>query len=307
MRQSPPPEAIASPSDPALDLFLHHLRIERSLSAHTVDAYGADLREYLASPGLGAGVSGVTRDAIGAHLKALHERGLSERSQARHLAAIRAFHRFLAAERLCKDDPSAELTAPRPPRGLPRLLSLDEVDRLLAAPRLDESLEGRRDEAMLQLLYACGLRVSELAGLPTAALNLTSGVVLVRGKGGKERVVPVHEAARRAVGDYLETTRPALLGARQSPDLFVTRRGRRMTRQGFWKRLAAHARAAGIARPVSPHQLRHSFATHLLERGADLRAVQAMLGHADISTTQIYTHVDGARLRAVYEKAHPRA
>ncbi len=294
--------------DAQVDLFLHHLRVERALSAATLEAYSTDLRDYLADlskQGVRTLID-VTRDHLAAHLGALHKTGMGARSQARHLTAIRMFHRFLAAERICPRDPTETLAAPRASRPLPRLLTLDEVERLLAAPRAEPPPLGSRDTAMLELLYATGLRVSELVKLPLAALDLTTGILRVRGKGGKERLVPVHEGARRLVGDYIQTIRPGVLGKRTSADLFVTSRGRKMTRQSFWERLGRYARMAGIARAVSPHQLRHSFATHLLERGADLRAVQTMLGHADLSTTQIYTHVDTSRLRAVHAKAHPR-
>ncbi|MFL5427055.1 MAG: site-specific tyrosine recombinase XerD [Myxococcales bacterium] len=290
----------------ALDRYLAHLRVERALMPATLESYSRDLRQYLEwleSQGV-VKLTDVGRLHVLSHLSALHGRGLSRASQARHLAAMRGLHRFAAAEGVTVADPSDGIAASRGSRPLPRFLGVDEVDRLLAQPDA-RSPTGARDRAMLELLYASGLRVSELVGLGAAAVDPRLGIVRVRGKGDKERVVPVGERAQDALATYLRTARPVLLGPRQSRDLFVTARGKRMTRQGFWKLLGRHARAAGLP-DVHPHTLRHSFATHLLERGADLRAVQAMLGHADIATTQIYTHVDRERLKAILAK-HPRA
>ena len=294
--------------DDATDLYLAHLRVERGLLPATLESYARDLGEYTANlraQGLGA-LAEVTEPQVLQHLAGLRTRGLSKSSCARHLAALRGLHRFACAERLTPGDPSAKVGAVRGSRPLPNFLGTGEVDRLLAQPDPASGAAGARDRAMLELLYASGLRVSELVTLPIGAIDLRVGIARVRGKGGKERIVPVGERALEALAHYLERARPRLLGARQSRDLFVTPRGRRMTRQGFWKLLARYARAAGIPGRVTPHTLRHSFATHLLERGADLRAVQAMLGHADIATTQIYTHVDRERLRALLSR-HPRA
>jgi integrase/recombinase XerD len=302
MSESPGPSGLHI----ALDRYLSHLRVERALMPATLESYARDLREYLEwleSQGI-LQISQVGRLHVLSHLSALHTRGLSRASQARHLAAVRGLHRFAAAEGAAGADPSDGIEASRGSRPLPRFLGVDEVDRLLAQPD-PGTPAGARDWAMLELLYATGLRVSELVGLPLAAVDAQLGIVRVRGKGGKERVVPVGERAQDALASYLRSARAILLGPRQSRDLFVTPRGRRMTRQGFWKLLGRYARAAGLP-DVHPHTLRHSFATHLLERGADLRAVQAMLGHADIATTQIYTHVDRERLKAVLAK-HPRA
>jgi integrase/recombinase XerD len=296
-----------SPLDEALDRYLAHLRVERGLLAATLEAYARDLREYsewLAGRGLGR-LDQVTEPAILQHLAFLQTRGLSRASQARHLAAVRGLHKFASAEGLTPTDPSAGVEATRGSRPLPHFLSIDEVDRLLCRPDCS-SAGGARDKAMLEVLYASGLRVSELVTLPLSAIDSQTGVIRVRGKGGKERIVPVGERARDALAAYLAAPRQKLLGTGRSNDLFVTPRGTRMTRQGFWKLLGRYARGAGIEQRVYPHTLRHSFATHLLERGADLRAVQAMLGHADIATTQIYTHVDRERLKAVIAK-HPRA
>jgi integrase/recombinase XerD len=288
--------------DLALDRYLAHLRVERGLLPATLESYARDLREYLDWLQQRVhSLAEVTEPLILQHLAALQVRGLSRASQARHLSAVRGLHQFANAEGISTTDPSEQIEAARGSRPLPNFLSIDEVDRLLTAPP-----PGSRDRAMLEVLYASGLRVSELVALPLSAIDPQTGVVRVRGKGGKERIVPVGERAQCALSDYLSGPRQKLLGTRRSNDLFVTPRGSRMTRQGFWKLVGRYARAAGIDRRVYPHTLRHSFATHLLERGADLRAVQAMLGHADIATTQIYTHVDRERLKAVIAK-HPRA
>ncbi|MHB8420238.1 MAG: site-specific tyrosine recombinase XerD [Myxococcales bacterium] len=302
------------PSDPLgafsarFDLFLHHLRSERNLAANTVDSYALDLRGYLEElvrAGVGAPPE-LREEHVRGHLAGLTKGGLSGRSVARHLAAIRTFHRFLVEEGELEADPAAELSPPRPSRRLPEVLSLAEVDALLGA--VDESVpDGCRDRAMLELMYAAGLRVSELCSLRLGDVRKDPGLVRVLGKGSRERVVPVGEEALRKVEAYLESGRPALLHGRQSPILFVTRRGGRMNRVTFWTRVKRWALAAGIRKNVSPHKLRHSFATHLLANGADLRSVQAMLGHADIGTTQIYTHVERSRLREVHARHHPRA
>ncbi len=218
---------------------------------------------------------------------------------------MRVFHRFLVAEKFVEKDPTEDIDTPRSARKLPIFLTLEEVEQLLAAP--DESTPvGIRDKAMLEVLYATGLRVSELVGLGINDIQLSAGYLVAKGKGSKERIVPVGSIAAEKVQAYLAGPRLLLLGEHESKALFVTPRGDGFTRQGFWKLLKRYALKAGIRKPLSPHKLRHSFATHLVERGADLRAVQAMLGHADLATTQIYTHVNGARLRAVYDSAHPR-
>ncbi len=294
--------------DPALDLFLSHVRLEKGLAQNSVEAYGRDLRRYsehLATLGV-SDWAAVGRAEVQAHLAALTGRGISARSQARALSAIRSLHALLVREKLAPGDPTDEIDAPRPGRRLPSLLSRDEVEALLAQPD-PRRAAGRRDRAMLELLYATGLRVSELVGLELNDVNLETRVLVARGKGSKERLVPVGAPAAEAVRVYLAGTREALLKGRRSKHLFVTPRGGRMTRQGFAKVVARCARGAGIRRAISPHKLRHSFATHLLEGGADLRAVQEMLGHADVSTTQIYTHVDRTHVRKLYDRFHPRA
>jgi integrase/recombinase XerD len=290
-----------------LDAFIAFIRAERGLSGKTVDAYAADLGVYFADlrrKGI-TQVARVTPEDILGHLASLGARKLSRRSQARHLAAIRGFHRFLVAEKYLEKDATEDLDTPRSAKKLPVFLTLEEVEQLLAAPEPNSPV-GLRDKAMLEVLYATGLRVSELVGLGINDVQLSAGYLVARGKGDKERVVPVGSIAGETVRAYLEGARQQLLGQRESQALFVTPRGDGFTRQGFWKLLKRYALKAGIRKPLSPHKLRHSFATHLVERGADLRAVQAMLGHADLATTQIYTHVNSARLRAVYDTAHPR-
>jgi integrase/recombinase XerD len=299
---------VPGPLDPALDLFLLHLRVEKGLAANSVDAYARDLRRYLddlARQGA-RDWKAVGRPNLLAHLDQIARRGLSARSQARALSAIRSLHRLLGAEGIAPVDPTEDVEGPRGGRRLPQVLSREEVLRLLAAPS-ERTAAGTRDRAMLEILYATGLRVSELVGLGVNDVHLETRVLLARGKGSKERIVPVGGPAARALRRYLDVARPQILKGRSSKDLFVTPRGRRMTRQGFWKLLERYARAAGIRRRISPHKLRHSFATHLLAGGADLRVVQAMLGHADISTTQIYTHVERSQARRVYDRCHPRA
>lgn len=291
----------------ALDSFLEHLVVERGLAQNSLEAYRSDLArflEYLASRG--QAVTTLDRIEIPRYLLALREAGLGPRSVARHLSAIRQLHRFLVREGIANEDPTAHVDSPRPWRRLPAVLSIQEVDRLLAA-ELPPTPQGLRDRAMLELMYASGLRVSELVGLKLADLDLGVGVVRVLGKGNKERLVPVGETAALRLRAYHADGRPRLETGRPSPFLFLARHGGGLTRQAFWQLIKRQAAVAGIRKPVTPHTLRHSFATHLLERGADLRAVQLMLGHADIGTTQIYTHVSRARLKAIYEKHHPRA
>ncbi len=286
-----------------LDFFLQYLTVERRLAERTVAAYAADIAAFLRQH-RGAATA-VQPEDIRRHLERLRRAGLSPRSRARRLSALRSFFRFLLAEGLVERDPTALLQQPKMGRHLPAHLSPDEVDRLLAAAATSDPV-GLRNSAMLQTLYACGLRVSELVNLPVTAVQLERGFVRVMGKGNKERVVPLGEEARHAVRQYLAGARARLLGNRRSEALFVTRRGRPMSRTRFWQIIRDCALRAGIAKRLSPHVLRHSFATHLLARGADLRAVQEMLGHADIATTQIYTHVEGERLKTIHKQFHPR-
>ncbi len=291
-----------------LDHFVTWLRAERNLAPKTVDAYALDVRDWLTELAKRQiTVERASREDVLDHLAWLaRSRKLSPRSRARHLAALRGFHRFLEDEKLAPADPTADLDTPRHAKKLPIFLTVDEITELLAAPNL-KTLAGVRDRAMLEVLYATGLRVSELVALGINDVNLTDGFVLAFGKGRKERLVPLGSHAIATVKAWLDGPRAAMLKGREAKALFVTPRGRGFSRMGFWKLLRRYARGAGITKEISPHKLRHSFATHLVERGADLRAVQAMLGHADLATTQIYTHVNAARLKSVYGKAHPRS
>ncbi len=289
--------------------FGHYLAVERRLSVHTQRVYERDVRAWLQAlpPGNSAEVAALlTRDNVVSFLAQSRASGLTPRSIARRLAGLRAFCRYLVQEAVLSVNPLIDLQTPRLPQRLPHFLSLDEVDRLLRQPRV-ETPRGHRDAAMLEALYATGLRVSELVSLPMSALHLAEGWIKVRGKGGKERLIPLGEQAVACIRAYLGGARDELMRGERSPHVFVNGRGQGMTRQGFWKLLRGYARQAGITKPMSPHTLRHSFATHLLEQGADLRSVQQMLGHSDISTTQIYTHVLEARLRSAYQRYHPRA
>jgi len=290
-----------------LEAWLETLAVERGLSPRTLAAYRGDLVRLgeRIEKTHGVGLEAATSAQLSAELRRRHRAEASPRSIARLLSSLRGYFGWLAAEGRRGDDPTALLEAPKRPRKLPNVLGEDEVSALLAAPDV-ATPKGLRDRTMIELLYATGLRVSELVGLRLAQLRLDSGFLIAFGKGSKERVVPVGENAEAWVRRYLAEVRPRWASGRHDA-LFVTRRGGGMTRQAFWLLLGAYGRAAGIRRPLSPHVLRHSFATHLLEHGADLRAVQAMLGHSDISTTEIYTHVHRERLRRIYDAYHPRA
>jgi integrase/recombinase XerD len=299
-------EALPEAFEDALDAFLSHLRVEKGLSKNTRESYHRDLlrfSRFVANAGVDQPAA-VVRDQIRDYLVHLQRSGLALRSIARHRVSIRQLFRFLVEEGLVPQNPTSLVEGPRPSRKLPGFLSNREVEALLAAPD-DTTPIGLRDLAMIELLYATGLRVSELCGLPQANLHLSGGYLKVRGKGGKERVVPIGERAAAVLVRFLRDSRPVFDPGQNSRALFPIR-GRGMSRQNFWKRLKTYALAAGIRKPMYPHKLRHSFATHLLEHGADLRAVQAMLGHADISTTEIYTHVARERLKQVHAEAHPR-
>ncbi len=293
-------------ADVEVDRFLNYLAAERGLAANSLTAYSRDLTAFLnhlERRRISSATATPAREVI-SFLEGLQQRGLSARTRARMLAALRGFFAFLAREQVLAADPTHDIHLPRLGQRLPRSLSPEEVTQLLASG--DATRLGQRDGAMIELLYATGLRVSEMVSLKVSQVRLEAGYLTVIGKGSKERAVPIGSIARQRLLDYLHTARPAILKGRLSPYLFVNRAGRRMSRQGFWKRLRLAVRRAGIGGKVSPHTLRHAFATHLVERGADLRAVQMMLGHADISTTQIYTHVARDRLRAVHRKFHPR-
>jgi integrase/recombinase XerD len=288
-----------------IDQFIYYLRVERGLANNTIEAYSGDLiRFFRFLEEQGQEPFHVSKEEISRYVGLLG-RSLSAHSVARNLSAIKMFFRFLAAEEMIKASPARLLETPRLPRRLPGVLSRKEVECLLAQPRGPDPL-GLRDRAMLELLYATGLRVSELVGLKGSGINLEAGYVRTMGKGSKERLVPVGDMALQALRDYLSAGRGRLAKKGPSPFLFLNLRGKPLTRQGFWKILKQYGRMAGIKKRITPHGLRHSFATHLLEGGADLRSVQVMLGHADISTTQIYTHVTRERLKEVHEKFHPR-
>lgn len=291
--------------DGALDDYIQHLRVERALSKHTVEAYASDLVRFGRwLHDQGASLAQVDEAYVAGYLVALSQSGTSARTQARALSAIRGFFRFLVQDKRHKRDPTELLEGPRLLRKLPDVLSRDEVFRLLEAP-VGAKPNRIRDRAMLHTMYAAGLRVSELVGLDRGDVNLKDGFVVVLGKGNKRRLVPIGEHARAAMNDYLTEVRPKWAFP-ASRAFFVTARGKAMTRQSFWRIVKKYARAVGITKPISPHKLRHSFATHLLSGGADLRSVQTMLGHADLATTQIYTHVTGDHLREMHERFHPR-
>jgi len=290
-----------------LDLFLAYILVEKGLSKNTLDAYSRDLCRYLAfldTRGCSE-LAMVSAADVAGYIAALKGDGLSPRSRARTLSALRMFHRFLVVEGYAAANPTAVIESPRMPGRLPDILSEDEVERLL------QTVCGRdgyalRDRAMLELLYATGLRVTELVKLKLADLNLIAGYLVTSGKGDKERLVPVGDAAREAVTQYLATSRTLAGSGGESRYLFLSRFGAPMTRQAFWNIIKKRALQAGIRKSISPHTLRHSFATHLLANGADLRSVQMMLGHADLATTQIYTHVSNERLKNIHRELHPR-
>lgn len=289
-----------------VDAFLSYALAELGLAHNSVEAYYRDLREFagfVTRRGARAPAD-VTRAAVSVYLLDVRRRGLSVGTVKRRTAAIRSFYRFLQREELVDHDPTLDLAPPRPTLRLPRVLTEEEVGRLLAAPD-PATPAGSRDRALLELLYASGLRVSEATGLDLGDVDLSEELVRAVGKGNRERVVPVGSKAIAALQAYLRTVRPHM--ARSGTQaLFLSRRGGRLTRQGCWKLIRQYARRAGITKTLTPHVLRHSFATHLLERGADLRAVQEMLGHASVGTTQLYTHVTRARLKEIYARAHPR-
>jgi len=287
--------------------YLNYLQVERGLSANTLEAYRRDILDFLSFlDQKKLGLPDVGKGELSSYLQALYSR-LSARSVARKIVSLRSFYRYLLLDKHLTEDPTENLDSPKTWRSLPKYLTLEEVDLLLQQPDIEVPL-GLRDRTMLEVLYAAGLRVTELVRLRAAEVNLEVGFLRTQGKGSKERLVPIGDSAVGFVRRYLADARPRLLRKRlNSPFLFVTRQGKPMSRQYFWMMIGKYKRQAGIEKTLSPHVLRHSFATHLLERGADLRAVQLMLGHADISTTQIYTHVTRERLKQVYDKYHPRS
>lgn len=297
-----------APLELYLDRFLHYLTVEKGSSRHTLEAYSRDLGRYLEHlVASGATTLAEIRPALVLRfLVKLKEQELSARSRARALVAVRSFHKFLCSEGLSLENPTLQVSAPRIAAALPHTLSPAEVEELLRAPSGDDPFS-LRDRAMLEVLYATGLRVSELIALKAADFRFDAGYLIAFGKRRKERVIPLNDTALAAVQSYQEYGRPRLdRSAKVIPFFFLNRDGGGLTRQGFWKIIRRRALEAGIARKITPHTLRHSFATHLLENGADLRAVQAMLGHADIATTQIYTHVTRDGLRKIHQKYHPR-
>jgi integrase/recombinase XerD len=287
--------------------FLDYARVEKGLSANSIASYRRDLlefQEYVAHHG--KPLERTAREDIRSFLASLYRRGLSAKSVARHLVSLRNFFRFLLKERKVTSDPTASVDAPQVERSLPRYLSENEIETLLAQP--DPSTPaGLRDKAMLELLYATGMRVSEIVSLRREDIDTSLGIARCKGKGNKERLIPVGKSALRVLDDYLQRGRDGLAKVPGAGFLFLNRRGGMLSRVGFWKILARYGRRAGITTRLTPHVVRHSFATHLLERGADLRSIQLMLGHSDISTTQIYTHVLKERLKQVYHAHHPRA
>lgn len=300
------PDSLPSIS-PEVASFLDYARVEKGLASNSILSYGRDLRKfanYLHRQGLV--LESVTREDIRNFLQSLYEQDLIARSVARHLAALRHFFQFLVKEGTLKADPAHEVETPRLSHSLPKYLNFQEVESLLAQPDPATPI-GMRDRAMLELLYATGMRVSELLSVRWEDFEPNLGIIRCIGKGNKERLIPVGKSALRAVESYVRHARASFAKRSDTSFLFLNRRGGRLSRMGFWKILAAYGRRAGIHVPLTPHMLRHSFATHLLERGADLRSIQTMLGHSDISTTQIYTHVLKERLRQVYQSHHPRA
>jgi integrase/recombinase XerD len=291
----------------ALSSFLTHIRVEKGLSPNTVSAYRRDLMKFSDfAQKRKLPLEAVRRDDLVDFLAALYRQKLESKSVARHLVSLRNFFRFAQIQRLISADPSVNLESPKIRRALPGYLRLEEVERLLAQPDAKTPF-GLRDRAMLEVLYSAGLRVSELVSLRVSDLDTKAGCVRCIGKGDKERIVPVGKKALSTVEKYLRDARAKLVGKATSTTMFINRRGGALSRVGVWKILSTYGRRAGLRVPLTPHMLRHSFATHLLERGADLRSVQLMLGHADISTTQIYTHVVEERLKQIYKAHHPRA
>ncbi len=294
----------------ALEDYIHFLKVERQLAVNTITSYSRDLNNYidfLSSENIKT-IEVVTRQTILSYLQFMNEQGKSARTVSRHISSIRSFHQFLLREKVTTNDPTVHLELPKIEQRLPRVLSMEEIDKLIAAPDQTRP-QGVRDNALLEILYGTGMRVSELIDLDVDDIHLSMGFVRVFGKGGKERIIPLGNKAIESCTRYINEVRPNFIEKKQANHdaLFLNMHGGRLTRQGCWKLLKGHAEDLKLQKKLTPHILRHSFATHLIENGADLRAVQEMLGHADISTTQIYTHVSRARLKEVYVKFHPRA
>ncbi len=293
----------------ALRTFMQYLSVERGLALNTLESYERDLTQYLDHLKK-SGVQTIdqsTRQHITAYVAELKKKGKAAATVSRSLVSIRSFYQFLVRERMLDKDPSMNMETPKQEKRLPKVMSMAEVEQLLDAPNLS-AIGGMRDKAMLEVLYACGIRVSELISLNTSDIHLGLGYIRCIGKGAKERIIPLGRIAAQSLDRYIQYARPKMMkGTHADEALFLGHLGTRMTRQGFWKIIKKYAAQAGIQKEITPHTLRHSFATHLLENGADLRAVQEMLGHADISTTQIYTHVTKRRMKEVYNQTHPRA
>ena len=291
-----------------LEEFLNYLTVERGLSKNTVSAYKTDLEHFISRmEGLGIkDVPKIKRQDITTYMLYLKDKGIGSNSISRALVAIKMFYRFLVQEHLAKEDVSGVIESPKLIRGLPDVLNVEEVDKLLSGPDLRDNV-GIRDRAALELMYATGMRVSEMVDISKEGVNLDVGFIKCRGKGDKERIVPIGTKSKEALVRYIEKARPGFLKGKEDPHLFISRLGKKISRQTFWKMIKRYTKLARIKKEVTPHTLRHSFATHLLEHGADLRVVQEMLGHADIATTQLYTHIDRTRLKSIHKQFHPRA
>jgi integrase/recombinase XerD len=292
----------------SLQQYIHYLAVEKGLARNTLESYERDLTGYfknLQSQGVSE-LAQISKTHIFQYLLHLKGKGRATATVNRNLAAIRSFHQFLYRERRAEQDPSLHLETPKLEKRLPKTLTIEEVEALLRQPDCSTS-PGLRDQAMLEILYATGTRVSELVSLQISDVNLAMGFIRCIGKGSKERIIPLGQTAIRIMGDYLKRSRPKLLKKTSGAALFLNHRGQALTRQGFWKMIKKYAKEASIGKEITPHTLRHSFATHLVENGADLRSVQEMLGHADISTTQIYTHLTKSKIKEVYSRTHPRA
>lgn len=296
-------------TDPIED-YLHFIKVERQLSDNTLQSYKRDLLAYarhLYHEQKKSDFNQVIREHILLYLDSLRAVGKSSKTVSRQISSIRSFHQFLLREKVCDQDPTVHLEMPKKEQTLPKVLSIEDIDALISAPSIEKP-QGIRDIAILEMMYGSGMRISELIALNLEDVHITMGFVRVFGKGGKERIIPLGRGALTACTNYLNDARPQLLGnAPKNDAFFITQRGKGFTRQGCWKIIKEHAQTAGITKEITPHVLRHSFATHLIENGADLRAVQELLGHSDISTTQIYTHVSKTRLSEVYKQFHPRA
>ena len=288
--------------------FIFYLSVEKGLAQNTLDSYQRDLKkftQYLKQHNI-ADVEAIARRIVSNYLYEQKELGLSSSTISRNIASIRSFFQFLLREQKIKDNPCSDLESPKMEKKLPHIISSQDIEVLLNQPQVGEKI-GSRDKAMLELLYATGIRVSELVSLNIGDINIKMGFLQCNGKGGKERMIPLGSMAIKSVQDYLRSSRPIILKKNENKALFVNQHGKRLTRQGFWKILKKYSQKAGITDDITPHTLRHSFATHLLENGADLRSVQEMLGHADISTTQIYTQINRRKIKEIYNQTHPRA